>query len=148
MAARTLLFAGGGSGGHISPGLAIAERLVEIDPTVRCVFACSERAIDAAMLSEAGVAYERMPASVFSARPLPLLRFLGNNRRTKPSAGELIQTWVLATGAKMKIGRLAGMIAPYPTLGEVSKRAAGSYYTEALFGERTRRIVRLLGRLG
>ncbi|MEE9129465.1 MAG: glycosyltransferase [Phycisphaerales bacterium] len=86
-----LLFAGGGSGGHISPGLAIAERLVEIDPTVRCVFACSERAIDAAMLSEAGVAYERMPASVFSARPLRLLRFLGNYRRTKRSAGELIE---------------------------------------------------------
>ncbi|MCH8315729.1 MAG: glycosyltransferase [Planctomycetes bacterium] len=91
MAARTLLFAGGGSGGHISPGLAIAERLVELDPTVRCVFACSERAIDAAMLSEAGVAYERMPASVFSARPLPLLRFLGNYRRTKRTAGELIE---------------------------------------------------------
>jgi hypothetical protein len=40
------------------------------------------------------------------------------------------------------------MIAPYPTLGEVSKRAAGSYYTPALFGERTRKIVRFLQWLG
>jgi hypothetical protein len=39
---------------------------------------------------------------------------------------------------------MAGIIAPYPTLGEVSKRAAGSYYTPSLFSERTRKIVRFL----
>jgi len=61
-----------------------------------------------------------------------------------PHAGELILPWVLAVGNKMKIGKMAGMIAPYPTLGEVSKRAAGSYYTPKLFSDRTRRIVRFL----
>ena len=64
------------------------------------------------------------------------------------SAGELIQTWVLAMNQKMKIGALARMIAPYPTLGEVSKRAAGSFYTASLFSERTRKIVRFLRRFG
>jgi len=59
-------------------------------------------------------------------------------------AGELIQPWVLAISRKMKIGAMAGMIAPYPTLSEVSKRIAGSYYTPSLFSERTRRIVRFL----
>ncbi len=63
-----------------------------------------------------------------------------------PHAGELIQPWVLAVSQKLRIGALAGMIAPYPTLGEVSKRAAGSYYTDALFGPRTRRLVRFLMR--
>ena len=63
-----------------------------------------------------------------------------------PHAGELILPWVLAVSQKLRIGALAGMIAPYPTLGEVSKRAAGSYYTEALFGPRTRRLVRFLMR--
>jgi pyruvate/2-oxoglutarate dehydrogenase complex dihydrolipoamide dehydrogenase (E3) component len=63
-------------------------------------------------------------------------------------AGELIHTWVLAMSAKLKIGALAQMIAPYPTLGEVSKRAAGSFYTPQLFSERTRKIVRFLGRFG
>ncbi len=63
-----------------------------------------------------------------------------------PHAGELIQPWILAVSQKLRIGALAGMIAPYPTLGEVSKRAAGSYYTETLFGPRTRRLVRLLMR--
>ena len=61
-----------------------------------------------------------------------------------PHAGELILPWVLAVGQKMKIGAMAGAIAPYPTLGEVSKRAAGSYYVPKLFSERTRKIVRFL----
>jgi pyruvate/2-oxoglutarate dehydrogenase complex dihydrolipoamide dehydrogenase (E3) component len=64
------------------------------------------------------------------------------------SAGDLIQTWVLAISQGLKIGAVAGMIAPYPTLGEVNKRAAGSYYTPTLFGERTKRIVRFLARFG
>ncbi|MBL6932332.1 MAG: FAD-dependent oxidoreductase [Rhodospirillales bacterium] len=59
-------------------------------------------------------------------------------------AGELIQTWVLALTKKMRIGDVASMIAPYPTLGEVSKRAAGSFYTPTLFGERTKKVVRFL----
>jgi pyruvate/2-oxoglutarate dehydrogenase complex dihydrolipoamide dehydrogenase (E3) component len=63
-------------------------------------------------------------------------------------AGELILPWVLAIGQRLKIGALAGVIAPYPTLSEISKRAAGSYYTPTLFGPRTRALVRLLGRLG
>ena len=65
-----------------------------------------------------------------------------------PRAGELIQTWVLAIGRGIKIGAVAQMIAPYPTLGEVNKRAAGSFYTASLFGERTRRMVRFLAKFG
>jgi pyruvate/2-oxoglutarate dehydrogenase complex dihydrolipoamide dehydrogenase (E3) component len=63
-------------------------------------------------------------------------------------AGELIQTWGLAIGSGLKIGALATGIAPYPTLGEVSKRAAGSFFTAKLFSERTRTIVRWLRCLG
>jgi hypothetical protein len=40
------------------------------------------------------------------------------------------------------------MIAPYPTLGGVSERAAGSFFTPKLFGQRTKRLVRVLARLG
>ena len=65
-----------------------------------------------------------------------------------PHAGELIQPWVLAISNGMKIGKLAAMVAPYPTLTEISKRAAGSYFVPTLFSERTRRIVRFLARFG
>jgi pyruvate/2-oxoglutarate dehydrogenase complex dihydrolipoamide dehydrogenase (E3) component len=63
-------------------------------------------------------------------------------------AGDLILPWALAISQKLKIGALANLIVPYPTRGEVSKRAAGSFYTPTLFSARTRRLVRLLARLG
>jgi pyruvate/2-oxoglutarate dehydrogenase complex dihydrolipoamide dehydrogenase (E3) component len=65
-----------------------------------------------------------------------------------PRAGELIQVWILAIQQRIKIGRIAQMIAPYPTLGEINKRVAGSYFTPALFSERTRKVVHFLQRLG
>lgn len=63
-------------------------------------------------------------------------------------AGELILPWVLAVDRGIGIGAMAGVVAPYPTLAEVSKRAAGAYYAPKLFGAGTRRVVRLLRHLG
>jgi len=62
-------------------------------------------------------------------------------------AGELIQTWVLAMSQGLKVSALTGFISPYPTLGEISKRAAGTLYTPFLFGARNRFIVRSLLKL-
>lgn len=63
-------------------------------------------------------------------------------------AGELLLPWVLAISKGHKIGDMASVIAPYPTLSEISKRAAGSYYTPTLFSARTRWLVRFLGAFG
>ncbi|MFQ5345104.1 MAG: dihydrolipoyl dehydrogenase family protein [Mariprofundus sp.] len=59
-------------------------------------------------------------------------------------AGELIQPWVLAISQKLKIGAMASMIAPYPTLAEANKRIAGSFYTDKLFSAKTKWLVRFL----
>jgi pyruvate/2-oxoglutarate dehydrogenase complex dihydrolipoamide dehydrogenase (E3) component len=63
-------------------------------------------------------------------------------------AGEIIQPWVLALTKGMKVGDVTGLVAPYPTYGEANVRAASSYFAPTLFSPRTRRIVRLLTRLG
>lgn len=63
-------------------------------------------------------------------------------------AGELIQPWILALGKKLGVGAVAGMIAPYPTRGEASKRAAASFFAPKIFGPSMRRWVRFLGRFG
>ena len=65
-----------------------------------------------------------------------------------PQAGELIGLWSLAISARLKMSAVAGMIAPYPTLGEVSKRAAGAYFSPQLFANPVlKRIVRLVQRV-
>jgi pyruvate/2-oxoglutarate dehydrogenase complex dihydrolipoamide dehydrogenase (E3) component len=64
------------------------------------------------------------------------------------TAGELALPWVLAISKGIRVGALATTIVPYPTLSEISKRAAGNFYAPRLFGRRTRILVRLLGWLG
>jgi pyruvate/2-oxoglutarate dehydrogenase complex dihydrolipoamide dehydrogenase (E3) component len=64
-----------------------------------------------------------------------------------PRAGEMIGMWGLAIQRRLKIGAIASSLAPYPTMSEISKRAAGSFYTSTLFGPRTRRLVGLVQRL-
>ncbi len=64
-----------------------------------------------------------------------------------PRAGEMIGMWGLAIQQGLKIGAIASSLAPYPTMSEISKRAAGSFYTPTLFGPRTRRLVGLVQRL-
>jgi pyruvate/2-oxoglutarate dehydrogenase complex dihydrolipoamide dehydrogenase (E3) component len=59
-------------------------------------------------------------------------------------AGELILPWVGAVAQKAKASSMASLIAPYPTLGEAGKRAAGAYFTPRLFSARTRKLVRFL----
>lgn len=61
-----------------------------------------------------------------------------------PHAGELLMPWILAVQKSLKIGDVASLIVPYPTLSEVSKRAAGAYFTPALFSPRTAKVVRAM----
>lgn len=62
-------------------------------------------------------------------------------------AGDHIHIWALTLSAGLKLSALTGMIAPYPTRGEIGKRLAGKWYTPALFSDRTRLLVSLLKRL-
>jgi pyruvate/2-oxoglutarate dehydrogenase complex dihydrolipoamide dehydrogenase (E3) component len=59
-------------------------------------------------------------------------------------AGELILPWVMAISQKMKMSAMAGLVAAYPTMSEVSKRAASAYFTPTLFSRGTRTVVNLL----
>lgn len=63
-------------------------------------------------------------------------------------AGELILPWVLAIDQGLRIGAMAKAIVPYPSLSEISKQAAGSFYAPTLFGRPARALVRFLGLFG
>lgn len=60
-------------------------------------------------------------------------------------AGDLISLWSMAIANKMKMGQVASMVAPYPTLGEVNKRVAGAYFSPRLFDNpMVKRVVRFV----
>lgn len=63
-------------------------------------------------------------------------------------AGDHLPLWVLTMTAGLKLSQLTGMIAPYPTRGEINKRLAGQWFTGALFSPATRRLVSVLKRFG
>lgn len=64
-----------------------------------------------------------------------------------PHAGELIYTYSLAMNKKLRLSALAGAVAPYPTLAEAGRRAAGEFYTAAVFGRLAQLWVRFRSRI-
>lgn len=75
--ARQYIFAGGGTGGHIYPSLAVADEIKRLDPKAHILFFSSRREIDARILSRTPYEFLPLPAQGFSARPDRLIRFLG-----------------------------------------------------------------------
>lgn len=59
-------------------------------------------------------------------------------------AGEIVQQYALAVANGLKIGAFDNMIAPYPTLGEISKAAADSYSFDKLFTPLNKAAIKLL----
>lgn len=57
----TVFFAGGGTGGHLMPALAIADAMVRRDPSVRPFFVGSLRGIEANVLPQRPWPYELLP---------------------------------------------------------------------------------------
>ena len=56
-----------------------------------------------------------------------------------PHAGELISEWVAVTNGKVGLSTLASSIHPYPTLGEINKKVAGTFFASKLFSDTVRK---------
>jgi pyruvate/2-oxoglutarate dehydrogenase complex dihydrolipoamide dehydrogenase (E3) component len=63
-------------------------------------------------------------------------------------AGELISTWTLALAQGLNIRAMTGIVVPYPTLAEIGKRAAITYFSTSLTGSNVRRLIGFLRRFG
>ncbi|MFO8014586.1 MAG: UDP-N-acetylglucosamine--N-acetylmuramyl-(pentapeptide) pyrophosphoryl-undecaprenol N-acetylglucosamine transferase [Phycisphaerae bacterium] len=82
-----VFLAGGGTGGHLYPGLALAEALRRRDPDVAVAFSCTRKAIDRAILERHGY-----PVTPLATRPF---------RPTAP------WTWPLLAGSLIRAGNQA-----------------------------------------
>jgi pyruvate/2-oxoglutarate dehydrogenase complex dihydrolipoamide dehydrogenase (E3) component len=59
-------------------------------------------------------------------------------------AGEILGAWVTALGGGVKLSTLAGLVFPYPTLGEITKRVAGDVLAPKIFSDTVRKGLTLL----
>ncbi|OHB52388.1 MAG: hypothetical protein A2Y12_06735 [Planctomycetes bacterium GWF2_42_9] len=98
MIVQNVFFAGGGTGGHIYPALAVAQQLLTQNPNVNIRFFCSDRKIDADILAKTSFDFIPLPAIGFSPNPLKLLKFLKATRKSYKIAKNLIAS---STGTVM-----------------------------------------------
>lgn len=56
-----------------------------------------------------------------------------------PQAGELLSEWVAVLNGKVKLSTLASAVHPYPTLGEINKRVAGTFFSPKIFSEKIKK---------
>jgi UDP-N-acetylglucosamine--N-acetylmuramyl-(pentapeptide) pyrophosphoryl-undecaprenol N-acetylglucosamine transferase len=90
MSGKCFFFAGGGTGGHIYPAIAVAEQIAKLEPTAKIHFFCSIRSIDAQILQKAGFEYTPLPAKGLSFRPRALLSFCTTFLQSYRIAKEII----------------------------------------------------------
>ena len=90
MGEKTIFFAGGGTGGHIYPAIAVAEKIIELAPDSKIHFFCSRRDIDSRILSQTNFEYTKLPAEGFSIKPGKLFRFCSTFIKSYKIANEII----------------------------------------------------------
>ncbi len=138
-AAAVFVFAGGGTGGHIYPGIAIAEALRRARPGVRCVFVCSNRPLDAKILTEERQEFTVSPAMPLAVRPRGLLKFLSSWGPSVRQTRQLLST--LGPGAR--VVAMGGFVAaPSVQAARAMRRPVTLVNLDAIPGKANRWIAR------
>lgn len=108
---RTFLFAGGGTGGHIFPALAIAEQLRALQPGARTIVLCSDRPIDTQILRREKANHRIIPAKPFGVKPKALLRFAASWGAAIRAARQAIHQFQ-QDGSPVEMVAMGGFVSP------------------------------------
>lgn len=99
---KHLFFAGGGTGGHIYPAIAVAEQIAKIEPAATIQFFCSTRSIDERVLGPTGFEHISLPAKGFAFRLRGLIgfcrSFLESYKTAKQAISECKNAVVIGAG--------------------------------------------------
>ena len=87
----TILFAGGGTGGHLFPGIAVAQELTRRDSSTRIVFVGSTRSIESTIVAEHGLEHRMLPVEPLPTLKRNPLRFFLRNWQAWRSATRLLK---------------------------------------------------------
>jgi UDP-N-acetylglucosamine--N-acetylmuramyl-(pentapeptide) pyrophosphoryl-undecaprenol N-acetylglucosamine transferase len=87
----TILFAGGGTGGHLFPGIAVADELQRRDPQTRIVFIGSSRSIESTIVAEHGLEHRILPVEPLTMLRRNPLRFVYRNWQAIRMASQLVR---------------------------------------------------------
>ena len=139
-----VVVAGGGTGGHLYPGIAIAEALLDADPTVHVHFIGAEGGLEARVLPREGFEHTLLPATrlrggglVVMLRglarlPMSIARAMSVLRRLRP--GAVVGVGGYASGAAV----LAATLLRIPVV--VQEQNAIPGMTNKLAGRLARRV--------
>jgi UDP-N-acetylglucosamine--N-acetylmuramyl-(pentapeptide) pyrophosphoryl-undecaprenol N-acetylglucosamine transferase len=86
-----ILFAGGGTGGHLFPGIALAEALQQRQPLVRVLFVGSDREVERRIMAEHQYPHVALPLSPLGQLWRQPGRFLWRNWRAVTQARQIIR---------------------------------------------------------
>jgi UDP-N-acetylglucosamine--N-acetylmuramyl-(pentapeptide) pyrophosphoryl-undecaprenol N-acetylglucosamine transferase len=84
----TIILAGGGTGGHLYPGIAVAEALQAVLPAARPLFLCTAREIDRVILQPTG--FEFIPQPIVPPRFADVLKFFLTWRETRDLVSKIL----------------------------------------------------------
>jgi UDP-N-acetylglucosamine--N-acetylmuramyl-(pentapeptide) pyrophosphoryl-undecaprenol N-acetylglucosamine transferase len=98
-----VLFAGGGTGGHLYPALALGDAFKRLDPTAEVFFIGARRGVEARVLPEKGVPHELLPLEpIRRAKPWQNWRLLPAMAQSFGGLGRIFRTFrpnlVVGTG--------------------------------------------------
>jgi len=129
------VFAGGGTGGHLYPGIAVACALRELSPGCRVTFFTTDRPIDQEILDPLKVEFIPQPVRPFNPRPWTWAGFLAAYSRSVKLAvqhfGEQPPTAVLGLGgfasapplaAALRVGSPTALFNPDAIPGRANRR--------------------------
>jgi UDP-N-acetylglucosamine--N-acetylmuramyl-(pentapeptide) pyrophosphoryl-undecaprenol N-acetylglucosamine transferase len=150
-----VIFAGGGTGGHIFPAVAIAEELLAATPGAACSWLVSQRPLDARILSAVVLGgeparFEALPAQPLVLRPRGLWRFANNWGKSVRAARRAIREARATVGAdgRVVLAAMGGFVAAPAAIAARAERVPVLLVNlDAVPGQANRLIARYAARI-
>ncbi len=128
---HTILFAGGGSGGHIYPNLAVLERLREAEADVQIHLLVSNREVDRHIVEKEKLPYTALPARPLVMQPKALWEFYKAYKQSElmvlglmqRGASAMVSTGGFVSGPAVSAAQKAGIPCAMLNLDAVPGRA-------------------------